>query len=143
MEGGCAQSHGIRVGDIILHVNGSPVSSNAELTRQLSKSNEKTIIMLNRSGQDIELALPSGKLGLVAEEELIDVSELRKRYEADTLAKSVVVATMDFVEGRHLEGVVGVVSAEYAVGMNLIKDILVGGRDLFGGAQQGCSGRLS
>lgn len=132
-EGGLAALHDIRIGDVIYRVNGNAVRNNVEFSRELSKAVVVKVISVNRSGQDIEITLPEGKLGIVVEEAVVNLDDQRQRHKRESLEKKISVATMDGIDGQRIASVVGVVSSEYAVGLNLIKDVLVSGRDIFGG----------
>jgi uncharacterized protein YbjQ (UPF0145 family) len=132
-EDGLAYTHGILLGDVVLKVGGVEVTSNIAFSRELSKHDEGTLLSINRDGQDLEITMPKGKLGLVAEEQDLDIKRRRIDFEARQLSRSVAVVTMDSIDGFTTETVLGIVSSEYAVGMNLIKDVLVSSRDIFGG----------
>lgn len=130
---GLAYAHGIRVGDVILNVGGVEVGTNVAFSRELSRHEDGITLSINRGGEDIEIAVPKGKLGLVAEEQDLDIKQRRADFQAAKLAKSVAVVTMDNIDGYTTKTVLGIVSSEYAVGMNVLKDVLVSGRDIFGG----------
>lgn len=132
-EDGLAYAHGIRVGDVILKVSGTEVATNISFSRELSRHEDGVQISINREGQDLEITVPKGKLGLTTEEQELNIKQRRADYQAAQLAQSVAVVTMDSIDGYVTESVLGIVSSEYAVGMNLIKDVLVSGRDIFGG----------
>lgn len=132
-EGGLAQLNGLLEGDIIIEVNGNPVNRNIDFARELSRAQGRISLLINRDGEDIHILMPSGKLGLITEEAMVNLDALRAKFEISALTSKVSVVTMDCIEGKTLKKVLGIVSAEYAVGMNIVKDVLVGGRDLFGG----------
>lgn len=132
-EDGLAYAHGIRAGDIILKVGGAEVATNISFSRELSRHDDGVQLSINRDGQDIEVSVPKGKLGIVAEEQERNIKQMRADFQASQLAQSVAIATMDSIDGYTTEAVLGIVSSEYAVGMNLIKDVFVSGRDIFGG----------
>lgn len=132
-EDGLAYAHGIRVGDVILKVSGAEVATNISFSRELSRHEDGVQISINRDGQDLEITVPKGKLGLTTEEQELNIKQRRADYQAAQLAQNVAVVTMDSIDGYVTESVLGIVSSEYAVGMNLIKDVLVSGRDIFGG----------
>lgn len=131
--GGAAHQAGLQIGDFLLKVNDANVSSNLDLSRALSRNPINRVVLCNRGGKDIEITLPDGKLGISTEEQIVDLGALRSAYNEASLAGSVDVVTLDAIEGRGMTKVHGIVAAEYAVGLNVIKDVLVGGRDLFGG----------
>lgn len=133
LEDGLAYSNGIRSGDIILKVGEAEVKSNAAFSRELSKHESNIVLSINRHGEDMEVSIPTGRLGLVTEEQDVNINQLRTNFQAIKLSQSVTVVTMDSVDGYITEKVLGIVSSEYAVGMNIIKDVLVSGRDIFGG----------
>lgn len=132
-DDGLAYAHGIRAGDIILKVGGAEVATNISFSRELSRHDDGVHLSINRDGEDIVLSVPTGKLGILAEEQERNIKLMRANFRASQLAQSVAIATMDSIDGYTAEAVLGIVSAEYAVGMNLIKDVFVGGRDIFGG----------
>lgn len=132
-DDGLAYSSGIRSGDFILKVGEAEVKSNATFSRELSRHEAGIVLTINRNGEDIEVSIPKGRLGLVAEEQDVNLNQLRFDFQAIKLSKSVTVVTLDGVDGYITENVLGIVSSEYAVGMNILKDVLVSGRDIFGG----------
>lgn len=132
-EDGLAYSNGIRLGDFILKLGEVEVKTNATFSRELSKHETDIVLSINRHGEDMKVSIPRGRLGLVTEEQDVNIDQLRTDFQATKLSKSVTVVTMDGVDGYKTEKVLGVVSSEYAVGLNIIKDVLVSGRDIFGG----------
>ena len=131
-----AERAGLRVGDFLTDVNGVEMSSNAALARELTRLASGRTARINRDGQDIDISLPDGRLGMLTEDRAFDLSAARRTHAAAHLVQSVTMATLDAIDGRRIERVLGVLTAEYAAGMNIIKDVMVGGRDLFGGRSQ-------
>lgn len=131
-----AERAGLRVGDYLTHINGFEINSNMALSRELTRLASGRTATINRAGQDIDLPLPDGRLGMLTEERLVDLAAARRAYAEESLAQNVAVVTLESVDGTRIEQIFDLVTAEYAVGMNIIKDVMVSGRDLFGGRSQ-------
>lgn len=127
---------GLRAGDHLTHINGVEVKSNMALSRELTRLSSGRTATINREGQDIDLHLPDGRLGLLTEERSVDLAAARRSYAEARLAQDVAVVTLEAIDGKRIEQIFDLVTAEYAVGMNVIKDVMVSGRDLFGGRSQ-------
>jgi hypothetical protein len=72
IEGSQAQRADIRVGDIITHYDGQPVSSHQELS-QLARTastdkKSEVLLILQRAGQELEKNLPVGPIGVRLED---------------------------------------------------------------------------
>lgn len=131
-----AERAGLRVGDYLTHINGVEIDSNMALSRELTRLGSGRIATIYREGSDIDLPLPDGRLGIMTEGHLVDLAAARQAYAEARQVQNVVVVTLDAIDGRRIEQIVDIVTAEYAVGMNFIKDVLVGARDVFGGRSQ-------
>lgn len=137
--GSGAERAGLKVGDWLIKVNEVEVTSNAALTRELARLASGRTAQINREGHDIDVPLPDGRLGMLTEEGAFDLVAARRAHteaHRHQILQSVTVATLDAIDGKRIDRVCGLVTAEYAVGMNVLKDVMVGGRDLFGGRSQ-------
>lgn len=131
-DSGAAQI-GLQVGDYILSIGGNDIQSHAHLSKAMAELTQPETMTINRRGQIIFLSIKPGRLGMVAEEDVLDPAAYAEENLDQSLYRLIPVVTMDVIEGRPVEQVLGVVTAEVVEGTNALKEIFVDGRDLFGG----------
>jgi uncharacterized protein YbjQ (UPF0145 family) len=151
------KENGASIGDVVMALNDAPVYDNEQLSRQLTKiqaspSNPATIKIFSALGV-LDIKYEGGKLGVVTE--VKNESEIRI-FEDYTLVESfkslisdldskakfgvsfseidaIILSTSPEVIGYTLVAHKGIVTAEAVIGINLLKDVLVNLRDIFGG----------
>lgn len=134
---GNAERSGLLSGDILMAYNGKPIhepDSLTSATQATTGTNARVCVEVVRAGEALSLYVESGVLGVVVtpcpEAEVAAEIDQRRYIEA---VRSVIVTTAPSVEGFRIVKSLDVVSSEYALGLNVFKDILASLTDTFGG----------
>lgn len=131
-----AERSGLQAGDILIRYSGESVSTSDELIAAISRRSGISDVQVDilRAGREIPVQVGPGSLGVVLTQ--CNEAEVSAAIQAGRTAeaiKSVIVTTAPSVEGRKVLRTLDVVSAEYALGMNILKDLLTALSDTFGG----------
>lgn len=134
---GNAERSGLLSGDILMAYKGEPIHEPDSLTiatQATAGTSAQIRVEVMRAGEVLSLYVESGVLGVVVtpcpEAEVAAEIDKRKHIEA---VRSVIVTTAPSVEGFRIVRSLDVVSSEYALGLNVFKDILTAVTDTFGG----------
>lgn len=138
-DGSLVGAHGAKVGDVICAVDGTTVTTNLSLSSAL-QSGAKVLQVFGTDGL-ISVPLNGQKLGIVTESRERDSIKLFASEEVseqfDRMQKgyvdSVLLTTTHSMPNYEIAEVKGVVTAEAALGINVLRDILVSFRDSVGG----------
>lgn len=131
-----AERSGLRSGDILITYAGERISTSDELITAVSRQvgTCPVEVGIQRDGILLSVNVGAGPLGVVVspcdEAEIANAAEARRIAEA---VRAVVVTTAPAVDGYRTHRTIDVVSSEYALGMNIFKDILTSLSDTFGG----------
>lgn len=123
-RGGQGEEIGLSAGDIIFELNNFPIRTNSHFSDAIKfakeSGSEVSSLVVMRNGKRIEFDVQLKPFGIICTEEWFDNS-------------LVTLTTSNQLEGYAVTETLNIVTAECAMGMNLIVDVFTAATDIFGG----------
>ena len=132
--------------DLLLEIGGEPIADNAYFSTQLAKARESSVSVQIKclsfiKGEFFEIEYNGERLGIdtveVSREESqaiqlrVNHSELVEH--AKSRSEYILVSTTPFIAGHEILEVLDIVTAERVSGINIVADVMMSFRDIFGG----------
>jgi uncharacterized protein YbjQ (UPF0145 family) len=138
---------GVQPGDVLISYAGANVTTNDELSHALQSAPVGGDLVVDRLGATVRLAVTQLPLGLTVvpidysdpvkywagDEGFLDRKALDERADIERQLHEMIVTTTPSVEGRRVQRIIDVVSAECVYGMNIFADFFAAITDIVGG----------
>lgn len=131
--GGSAEAAGILVDDVLDQFAGFELKSSGALSTAIGANKSGASMVLYRDGEQVNLHLPTGRLGVVVIEVDFDPESYFAERDLYRRLGEMVITTTPSIEGYRIAKTIDVISAECVFGLHVFSDFFTSMTDFFGG----------